>query len=167
MEEGKGGDGDVNGQTSFFVAGSAAMTSDRSDWETPRDLFERLDRFWHFDLDVASSDENALCERHFTKEDDGLAQSWAGHRVWCNPPYGRGVGEWCRKAYEETRDGRTCVVMLVPARTDTGWYHDWVEGKAAEVRFLRGRLRYALGGGSRRTPRPSRRCSCAGAASCD
>ena len=132
---------------SFFVAGTAAMTSDRSDWETPRELFDRLDRFWHFDLDVASTDENALCAEHFTKEQDGLAQSWSGHRVWCNPPYGRGIGEWCRKAYEETRDGVTLVVMLIPARTDTSWYHDWIQGRAAEVKFLRGRLRYTLGGG--------------------
>lgn len=132
--------------SNFFVAGAAAMTSDRADWETPRDLFERLDAFWHFDLDVAASDTNHLCADYYTKETDGLSHSWAGHRVWCNPPYGRDVARWVEKAYRETRDGVTCVVMLIPARTDTRWYHDWIENKAAEIKFLRGRLKYGLGG---------------------
>lgn len=132
----------------FFVAGAAAMTSDRGDWETPRDLFNRLDRFWHFDLDPASTDANAMTPEHFTPEQDGLAQSWHGRRVWLNPPYGRGIESWMRKAYEETRDGETLVIALVPARTDTAWYHDWIQGKAAEVKFIRGRLKYTLGGGS-------------------
>lgn len=134
-------------QTSFFGKGSPALKSDRTDWETPRDLFERLDRFWHFDLDVAASDENHLCTDYFTRETDGLAHSWAGRRVWCNPPYGKQIAEWVRKAYDETRDGRTLVIMLVPARTDTRWYHDYIQGKAAEVKFIRGRLKYTLGGG--------------------
>ena len=134
-------------QASFFGKGSPALTSERTDWETPRDLFERLDKFWHFDLDVAASDQNHLCDEYFTKETDGLSQSWSGHRVWCNPPYGKQIADWVRKAYEETRDGTTAVVMLVPARTDTRWYHDYIQGKAAEVKFLRGRLKYTLGGG--------------------
>lgn len=134
-------------QLGFFVGGGAAMTSDRSDWETPRDLFERLDAFWHFDLDAAASDENHLCPDYFTKETDGLEQSWSGRRVWLNPPYGRQMADWMRKAYEETRDGRTLVIGLVPARTDTRWYHDFIQGRAAEVKFIRGRLKYTLGGG--------------------
>ena len=150
----------------FFSYGGAALTSNRDDWETPSELFMRLDRFWHFDLDVAASDQNHLCAQYFTKDDDGLSKSWAGHRVWCNPPYGRNVSAWVRKAYEETRDGATLVIMLVPARVDTTWYHDWIQGKAAEVKFLRGRLKYALGG-SRRVQRLSRRCLCAGVASYD
>jgi phage N-6-adenine-methyltransferase len=135
-------------QTSFFGKGSPAPTSDRTDWETPRELFDRLDAFWHFDLDVAASDTNHLCADYYTKETDGLAHSWAGRRVWCNPPYGKQIGDWARKAYEETRDGRTLVIMLVPARTDTRWYHDYIQGHAAEVKFIRGRLKYTLGGGS-------------------
>ena len=125
----------MSATSNFYVAGAAAMTSDRSDWETPRDLFGRLDAFWHFDLDAAASDENHLCADYYTKETDGLAHSWAGRRVWCNPPYGRDVARWVEKAYRETRDGVTCVVMLIPARTDTRWYHDWIEGKGPpEVR---------------------------------
>lgn len=146
----------MSATSNFYVAGAAAMTSDRTDWETPRDIFDRLDAFWHFDLDAAASDDNALCTDYFTVKDDGLAQSWAGRRVWLNPPYGRNVAEWIRKAYEETRDGRTVVVALIPARTDTRWYHDWIEGRAAEVKFLRGRLKYTLGGclNSRHHSRP-------------
>lgn len=131
---------------SFFGKGSPALTANRDDWETPRELFWRLDRFWHFDLDAAASDSNHLCEDYYTRETDGLAHSWKGRRVWCNPPYGRQIADWCRKAYEDTRDGTTVVIMLIPARTDTSWYHDYIEGKAAEVKFLRGRLKYTLGG---------------------
>lgn len=133
-------------QPSFFGVGSPALTSDRTDWETPRDLFDRLNDFWQFDLDVAASDANHLCPIYFTRETDGLSHSWRGHRVWCNPPYGKQIADWVRKAYEETRDGRTLVIMLVPARTDTRWYHDYIQGKAAEVKFIRGRLKYTLGG---------------------
>ena len=133
-------------QASFFGKGSPALKSDRTDWETPRELFDRLDSFWHFDLDAAASDTNHLCADYYTKETDGLAHSWAGRRVWCNPPYGKQIADWARKAYEETRDGQTLVVMLVPARTDTRWYHDYIQGHAAEVKFIRGRLKYTLGG---------------------
>ena len=132
---------------SFCGSGGAAFSAGRDDWETPMELFRRLDRFWHFDLDAAASDSNHLCADYYTKETDGLAHSWKGRRVWCNPPYGRQIADWCRKAYEDTRDGTTVVIMLIPARTDTGWYHDYIEGKAAEVKFLRGRLKFALGGG--------------------
>lgn len=133
-------------QASFFGKGSPALKSDRTDWETPRELFDRLDAFWHFDLDAAASDTNHLCADYYTKETDGLAQSWAGRRVWCNPPYGKQIADWTRKAYEETRDGQTLVIMLIPARTDTRWYHDYIQGRAAEVEFIRGRLKYTLGG---------------------
>ena len=153
-------------QTSFFGKGSPALTSDRTDWETPRELFDRLDEFWHFDLDAAASDTNHLCADYYTKETDGLAHSWAGRRVWCNPPYGKQIADWARKAYEETRDGRTLVIMLVPARTDTRWYHDYIQGHAAEVKFIRGRLKYTLGG-LRRTARRSRPCLSGGAVSYD
>lgn len=136
----------MNERSNFFVAGAAAMTSDRCEWETPRDLFDRLDAFWHFDLDAASSDGNALCVDHYTRETDGLAHSWAGRRVWCNPPYGRDVARWVEKAYRETRDGKTLVVMLIPARTDTRWFHEWIYHKADDVKFIRGRLKYTLGG---------------------
>ena len=129
---------------------SGLRTSLTPEWSTPPDLFAELDAEFHFDLDAASTDENALCERHYTKEDDGLAQPWDGN-VWCNPPYGREIGKWVRKAAES--DGGGVGVCLVPARTDTAWWHDWVVGHATEVRFIRGRLKF--GGSKSGAPFPS------------
>lgn len=114
-------------------------TSLTPEWTTPRDLFDELDREFHFTLDVASTDENALCERHYTKDDDGLSQPWTG-AVWCNPPYGRKIVRWVERAAKTNEGGVT--VCLVPARTDTAWWHDWVVGHATEVRFIRGRLKF-------------------------
>ena len=133
----------------------ALFSSAYDEWETPRDFFDTLDKEFHFTLDAASSDENALCEKHFTKEQDALKQSWqTSGSVWCNPPYGREIGKWMRKAFEESRGGQT-VVMLVPARTDTKWFHEWVYGKA-ELRFVRGRLCFSKHGErGNRAPFPS------------
>lgn len=125
---------------------SGLMSSDRSDWETPRDLFDRCDAIWHFDLDAASSDDNALCERHFTKEDDGLSQSWEGHRVWLNPPYGSEIGAWMEKAAVEGAKPNTVVVALIPNRTDTRWYQQFVMPHAAEIVPLAGRVRFCIDG---------------------
>ena len=83
---------------------SCMKTSATPEWATPRDLFDELDAEFHFDLDVASTDANALCANHYTKSDDGLAKEWTG-RVWCNPPYGREIGKWMRKAAESNRGG--------------------------------------------------------------
>lgn len=128
------------------------FSSKKDDWETPQDLFDELDKEFHFTLDAASSDLNAKCEKHYTIEDDGLSQSWAGNNVFLNPPYGRTMKEWMRKAYEESQRENTTVVALVPARTDTAWFHDYVYGKA-ELRFLRGRLKF--GGCENSAPFPS------------
>lgn len=118
------------------------MFSSKTDlWGTPQDLFDELDAEFHFDLDVCALPENAKCERYYTPEQDGLVQEWAG-TCWCNPPYGRQIGKWVKKASE----CGTTVVMLVPARTDTKWFHDYIYGKA-EVRFLRGRLHFVSAGG--------------------
>lgn len=133
---------------SGFTTGMRSSLS--NEWTTPRDLFDELDAEFHFDLDVASTDENALCERHYTMADDGLLQPWEGS-VWCNPPYGREIGKWMRRAAESNWGGVT--VCLVPARTDTAWWHDWVAGCATEVRFVRGRLKF--GGSDSGAPFPS------------
>jgi site-specific DNA-methyltransferase (adenine-specific) len=85
---------------------------------------------------------NHTCPDYFTKEDDGLAKDWGGRRVFCNPPYGREIGKWVEKCYEESQKPETTVVALLPARTDTRWFHDHVNGKARELRFLRGRLHF-------------------------
>lgn len=132
---------------------SEALYSSRSEeWSTPQELFERLDREFCFTLDAAASKENAKCPRYFDKETGGLMQSWAGETVWCNPPYGRQIGDWMRKALTESRAPGTTVVMLVPARTDTKWFHQFVYHRA-ELRFIRGRLKF--GGAQNGAPFPS------------
>lgn len=128
----------------------AVMYSSKTDlWETPQDLFDELDNVFHFDLDVCALPENAKCDRYYTPEANGLVQVWEGV-CWCNPPYGRQVKHWVRKVLISSINGAT-VVMLLPARTDTNWFHDYVLGHA-EVRFLRGRLRFS---GKDRAPFPS------------
>lgn len=110
-------------------------------WCTPMELFEELDREFHFDLDPAASEKSAKCAAYFTPADDGLTKDWGGRRVFCNPPYGRQIQHWVRKGYKESRKPGTLVVMLIPARTDTAYFHDYIfGGKADEIRFLRGRL---------------------------
>ena len=127
------------------------MFSSKTDlWETPKDLFDKLNKEFHFALDVCATPENAKCEEFYTKEQDGLKQPWKG-TVWCNPPYGRQIGEWVRRAFLASVSGST-VVMLLPARTDTKWFHEYIYGKA-EIRFIRGRLKF--GGSKNSAPFPS------------
>lgn len=118
-------------------------------WATPQDFFDRYNERFGFTLDVCASPENAKCARYFTKEDDGLAQPWEGI-CWMNPPYGRVIGHWMQKAYESSRAGAT-VVCLVPARTDTRWWHDYA--MKGEIEFIRGRLKF--GGVKNSAPFPS------------
>lgn len=118
----------------------ALFSSKTEEWETPQDLFNELDAEFHFDIDVCATPKNAKCRKYFTKDQDGLRQSWQGLTVWCNPPYGKHVAEWVKKCYEESLRGGT-VVMLLPARTDTKYFHDYIYHKA-EIRFIRGRLRF-------------------------
>lgn len=119
------------------------MTSRKNDWETPQALFEQLDAIHHFTLDPCSTHDNAKCAKHYTVEDDGLSKSWEGESVFCNPPYGRNIGEWVRKCAEESKHAH--VVMLIPARTDTAYFHDYIYHKA-DIEFLRGRLKFEQGG---------------------
>ena len=124
-------------------------SSKTCEWETPQEFFDKLHAEYHFELDVCATPDNAKCERFFTKEQDGLKQKWEG-RGWRNPPYGKEIGDWMRKAYESTLGGAT-VVCLVPARTDTAWWHDYaMKGK---ITFIRGRLKF--GGQKNSAPFPS------------
>lgn len=120
----------------------ALLSSVKMDWRTPKDFFRELNQEFHFGLDAAATPENAKCERYFTPEMDALSQSWnVDGAVFCNPPYGRQLGKWVRKAYlEHIRNGGT-IVLMIPARTDTSYFHDYIYGKA-EIRFLRGRLKF-------------------------
>lgn len=113
-------------------------------------FFDNLDREFHFNLDVCATDANTKCTDHFTRAQDGLSQSWGGHTCWMNPPYGRTIGVWVKKAYEESLGGTT-VVCLVPARTDTKWWHEYC--MKGEIRFVRGRLKF--GGCKNSAPFPS------------
>ena len=121
----------------------ALLSSKKLDWCTPADFFAELDREFHFNLDPAATDKSAKCAKYFTPADDGLKMDWGGSCVFCNPPYGRQIGDWVRKGYEESQKPGTVVVMLIPARTDTAYFHDYIlHGKADEIRFLRGRLKF-------------------------
>lgn len=118
---------------------SGMMSSNTPEWATPQSFFDALNREFSFTLDPCSTHENAKCEKHYTKEDDGLSKDWGGHVVFCNPPYGRELPKWVKKCYDESR--HATVVMLIPARTDTSYFHDYIYGKA-EIRFIRGRLKF-------------------------
>ena len=117
------------------------FSSKSNEWATPAQTFNQLDEEFHFNLDLCSTHENAKCERHFTIKEDGLKQDWGGARVFCNPPYGREIGKWVKKCYYESKNCEV-VVMLIPARTDTAYFHDYIYHKAKEIRFIRGRLHF-------------------------
>jgi site-specific DNA-methyltransferase (adenine-specific) len=116
------------------------FSSATPEWPTPQDFFDRLNSEFKFTLDPCSTASNAKCEKFFTVDDDGLSKSWGGETVFMNPPYGREIGGWMRKAYESCNQSGALVVCLVPARTDTAWWHDFA--MKGEVRFVRGRLRF-------------------------
>ena len=116
-------------------------------WETPQELFDKYDAIYRFETDVCALPENAKCKRFFTPEMDGLKQEWTGV-CWCNPPYGRQIGKWVEKAVKSS----ATVVMLLPARTDTKWFHDWCL-PYGKIEFLRGRLKF--GGCDNPAPFPS------------
>ena len=118
------------------------FSSRSCEWETPQWLFDNLDEEFHFTIDVAADHDNRKCVRYYTAEDDGLSKSWKGETVWLNPPYGLEAKKWVKKAYEESQRHGITVVVLVPARTDTALFHDYVLGKG-EIRFIRGRLHYS------------------------
>jgi len=129
----------------------ALFSSDTCEWATPQDFFNLLNREINFTLDPCCTHENAKCTKHYTREDNGLEQSWYNERVYCNPPYGSEIYLWVKKCYEESLKGALCV-MLIPARTDTRYFHDFIYGKA-QVRFVRGRLKF--GGSQNSAPFPS------------
>jgi phage N-6-adenine-methyltransferase len=125
------------------------FSSKSNEWATPQDFYDKLDHEFSFTLDVCATKENAKCDQFFTAEDDGLAQSWDNEIVFCNPPYGREIAQWVEKA-SKARGGT--VVMLIPARTDTRYFHTFIYQKA-EIRFLKGRLKF--GGHKNSAPFPS------------
>ena len=120
----------------------ALFMSNKDAWRTPQALYEQLNALYDFVLDAAASDENHKAQIYFTKEQDALKQSWDfGGSVFCNPPYGKDIARWVLKAYHESTKGVT-VVMLLPARTDTKWFHDLVLKNYAQIIWIKGRLKF-------------------------
>jgi site-specific DNA-methyltransferase (adenine-specific) len=127
------------------------FSSQTPEWPTPQWLFDLLHKEFKFTLDPCSTHANAKCARHFTREDDGLSQSWGDEVVFMNPPYGLEIAHWMAKAHDSARHHGATVVCLVPARTDTAWWHRYA--MKHEVRLLRGRLKF--GDGKNSAPFPS------------
>lgn len=118
------------------------FSSQKEEWETPQPFFDELDKEFNFTLDPCATFENKKCERFFSKEKDGLLQDWGGETVFCNPPYGsKKTADWIKKCAQEGSKPNTTVVLLIPVRTDTRAFHDFVY-KKAEIRFIRGRLKF-------------------------
>jgi phage N-6-adenine-methyltransferase len=126
------------------------FSSATPEWSTPQDFFEDLDKEFGFETDVCATNDNHKCAKFYTKESDGLSVNWTGV-CWMNPPYGREIGKWIRKAYESSLSGAT-VVCLIPARTDTKYFQDYCL-PYGEIRFIRGRLKF--GGSKNSAPFPS------------
>ena len=114
------------------------FSSQTDQWATPQDFFDELNEEFRFTLDPCADETNHKCKKYFTKETDGLKQSWEGERVFCNPPYGKEIKRWVKKAAESNAE---IVVMLIPARTDTSYFHEYIY-KKAEIRFIKGRLKF-------------------------
>lgn len=122
-------------------------------WSTPQDFFDKLNQEFCFSLDPCADETNHKCEKYFTEQDNGLIQDWTNETVFCNPPYGRETQHWVKKCFSEVYfGGCPCAVMLIPARTDTQWFHKYIY-KKAEIRFIKGRLKF--GNSNNYAPFPS------------
>ena len=132
------------------------FSSGTEHWSTPIELFDELNLEYKFTVDVCADTTNYKVKRYFNKKMDGLAQSWIGEIAWCNPPYGREIKLWVEKAYESTKEAgcNTSVVMLLPARTDTKWFHEFIyNNPLCSVKFIKGRLKFS--GSKNSAPFPS------------
>ena len=127
------------------------FSSNTDEWATPQDIFDQLDAEFRFDLDPCADERNHKCDEYYTIFQDGLTKDWGGRRVFCNPPYSK-IAQWVEKAYREGTKDNTVVVLLIPARTDTKYWHNFIYNRA-EVRFVKGRLKF--GDGKNSAPFPS------------
>lgn len=116
------------------------FSAESDEWATPQEIFDSLNAEFHFTLDAAATADNHKCERYYTAEQDGLKQSWGGERVFLNPPYSQ-IAKWVEKAYREGTKDNTVVVMLIPSRTDTRYFHNYILHRS-EIRFIKGRLHF-------------------------
>lgn len=116
------------------------------EWETPQDFFDALNKEFHFEIDVAASEENFKCGRFYGKESNSLEINWGIWKsIWLNPPYDKSIGLWLRKAYESAQDGCTIVCLIQGRSCDTKWWHDYIM-KSSEIRFIKDRLHFGLNG---------------------
>ena len=132
---------------------NSGMFSSKTDlWSTPMDFFNKLNEKYRFTLDPCANEENHKCDKYYTLKDDGLSQSWAGERVFCNPPYGSAISHWVKKCHDENKNNGTFIVLLIPSRTDTRYFHDYIYHQY-EIEFIKGRLKFGNSKGS--APFPS------------
>lgn len=127
------------------------FSSEDQTWETPQDFFNKVNDEFNFTIDVCATSLTAKCEKYYTENEDALIQKWEGV-CWMNPPYGRTINKWIKKAYEQSLDG-AIVVCLIPARTDTIYWHQYIFPFASEIRFIKGRLKF--GNSTNSAPFPS------------
>lgn len=125
--------------------------SGNDEWETPQEVFDRLNAEFDFDLDPCATSQNHKCSEYYTIDQNGLLKNWGGRRVFCNPPYSE-IKKWVQKSYFESLRPGTIVVMLIPARTDTTYFHDYIWNRS-EVRFIKGRIKF--GDAKHNAPFPS------------
>ncbi|GKT04406.1 DNA N-6-adenine-methyltransferase [Furfurilactobacillus entadae] len=129
-----------------FYSGTA-LTSNKDDWETPQKMFDELNQKYNFTTDLAARSDNAKCAEFITPEQDSLSTDWTKipGNLFLNPPYGRDLRKWVQKAYQSSLDRDGKIVLLIPSRTDTSYWHDFIFNKA-KITFLRGRLKFEIGG---------------------
>jgi len=128
------------------------FSSNSDEWETPPEFYDKLNKRFKFTLDPCCSPDNHKCDKYYTYKEDGLSKSWADEKVFVNPPYGD-IGEWVKKAYKEATENRAIVVLLIPSRTDTKYWHDYVMNGASVIYFVKGRLKFS--GAKNTAPFPS------------
>jgi site-specific DNA-methyltransferase (adenine-specific) len=121
------------------------LTSNNSDWATPKTLFDSLDKEFHFTLDFCATEKSKKCQRFYSKEQDALKQNPKGEVIFCNPPYGREIGKFVKKCFELSKTN--IIVMLIPARTNTNYWHTYIYDSTKHVfrvpvRFLKGRVKF-------------------------
>jgi site-specific DNA-methyltransferase (adenine-specific) len=128
------------------------FSSQSNEWSTPQDFYDKLNQEFKFTLDPCATSNNHKCKKYYTSADNGLKQSWVDETVFCNPPYGRELKKWVEKCYREHIENGITIAMLIPSRTDTSYFHDFIYNKS-EIRFVRGRLKF--GGSKNSAPFPS------------
>ena len=123
------------------------FTSNNPAYETPKEFYNKYNSKYNFTLDACASDTNHLCDKYYTVNNSCLDKDWTGNTVWMNPPYGNEISKFIKKAYDEWKDHNVETVMLLPARTDTKWFHDYIYRKrGVKIEFIKGRLHFCTNG---------------------